>query len=155
MRTHPYNTLLREFANFANAAERMTPAYDYARNGGSNGSTNGHSQPPSYRATLPVDVWADEQGYTLQAYVPGVNPDEVAITMEGEELTIRGQFPTAQEGAKFAKRELFHGPFERRLTINAPVDADGITAEYSNGVLILFVPKAEEIKPKQIKVVAK
>ena len=49
----------------------------------------------------------------------------------------------------------YHGGFERRVTFNVPVDADAIDATYSNGVLTLRVPKAEAIKPKQIKVQVK
>jgi len=152
MRTYPYNSLLREFANAANLATRVQ-GYDYARSGGS--SENGNGKTTEWKAPLPVDVWADDNGFTVQAFVPGVNPEEVEITMENEELTIRGRFPQPSEETKFVKRELFHGNFERRLGINVPVDAENITAEYSNGVLTLFVPKAEEVKPKQIKVLAK
>jgi HSP20 family protein len=155
MKTNTYNTVAREFANFANALDRMFAPYDYARSGGSASNGSGNSKPAEFTATLPLDVWADENAFTFQAYLPGVKPDEVEITMEGEELRIRGRFPASQENVKFARRELFHGAFERRLTINVPVNVDGITAVYENGVLTLTVPKAEEVKPKQIKVVAK
>ena len=148
MSTYRYNTA-RDLADFVQTMNRVFAPYDYARSGGSNG------QASVSKVGLPVDVWADENSFTLQAYLPGVNPEDVEITMEGEELTIRGRFPQVSEEAKFVKRELFHGEFERRLTINVPVNVEAINAEYSNGVLTLTVPKAEEIKPKQIKVVAK
>jgi HSP20 family protein len=154
MKTNTYNTVAREFVNFANAVDRMFTPYDYARSGGST-SNSSNGKTAEFTATLPFDVWADENAFTLQAYLPGVKPDEVEITMEGEELRIRGRFPQSQENVKVARRELFHGAFERRLTINVPVNVDGITAVYENGVLTLTVPKAEEVKPKQIKVVAK
>ena len=64
-------------------------------------------------------------------------------------------FQPQPENVEFLKRELFHGAFERRLTFNVPVNADGIEATYEMGVLTLRVPKAEAIKPKQIKVQAK
>jgi HSP20 family protein len=150
-----YNTMLREFANFANTFERAFSPYDYTRNGGSNRAPNGNGKPAEYATALPLDVTADENAFTLTAYLPGVKPEEVEITMEGEELTIRGRFPEVKEEAKFVKRELFHGAFERRLTINVPVNVEGIQAVYENGVLTLTVPKAEAVKPKQIKVQAK
>jgi HSP20 family protein len=153
MNANRYNSTLRDFANFANVMNRMAAPYDYARNGGSNG--NGNGARAEFKASLPLDVWADENAFYLQAYLPSVNPEEVEITFEGEELTIRGHFPTPNGEAKFVKRELFHGAFERRLTINVPVDGEKIQAEYSNGVLTLTIPKAEAVKPKQIKVVAK
>jgi HSP20 family protein len=151
MKTNTQNTVWNEYANFANAVNRMFAPYDYARNGGSN--ANGKAA--EFRTGLPLDVWATENAFVIQAYLPGVNPEDVEITMEGEELTIRGHFPAVSEGVKFVKRELYHGAFERRLTINVPVDSEAISAEYSNGILTLTVPKAEAIKPKQIKVVAK
>jgi HSP20 family protein len=153
MKTHTYNTAARDFANFAQAVDRMFSPYDYARNGGSQSKGNGKAA--EFKASLPLDVWADDEGFTIQAYLPGVNPEEVEVTMEGEELTIRGRFPVPTGEVQFLKRELFHGPFERRLNITVPVNSEEIGAEYSNGVLTLRVPKAEELKPKQIKVVAK
>jgi len=147
--------MLRDFATMANAMNRAfeqgARPYDYVRNGGHNGAANGEQAPSKLR--LPLNVVANDQAFTLTAYVPGVNPDQVEITFEGEELTIRGEFP-AVEG-EFVKRELYHGPFERRVTFNVPVNADAIEATYEHGVLTLRVPKAEAVRPKQIKVVAK
>lgn len=148
MNTRTYNALLRDFAN---TAARMAGPYDYARNGGS--ASNG--KPVDFTASLPLDIWANDNAFVVQAYLPGVKPEDVEITLENEELTIRGRFPQAQENVKFTKSELFHGEFVRRLNISTPVDVDGIAAEYENGVLTLTLPKAEEVKPKQIKVMAK
>ncbi|MEZ4870437.1 MAG: Hsp20/alpha crystallin family protein [Caldilineaceae bacterium] len=154
MRSNPYNSAVRDFANFANTMNRAFGnnwSYDYVRNGGSNQS-NGEQNVAKLR--LPVDVWAKDEAYIITAYLPGVQPDAVEITLEGEELTIRGAFPKVED-AQFIKQELYRGAFERRLTFNVPVDADGIEAVYANGLLTLTVPKAEAVRPKQIKVVAK
>jgi HSP20 family protein len=70
-------------------------------------------------------------------------------------LTIRGDLPAAPEGAEFIKRELYHGGFSRRLSFNVPVDVDRIEAQFHNGLLTLTVPKAEAVKPKQIKIQTK
>ena len=154
MRTsNPYNTMLRDFATLTDAMNRNFAGYDYARNGGSANGNNGASNGETTR--LPIDVWAGDEAYTITAYLPGVKPEEVEITFEGEELSIRGRFPQAQENAQFIKRELFHGAFERRLNFNVPVNADAIEASYKHGLLTLVVPKAEVVKPKQIKVIAK
>ena len=157
MRTRNYNDFVREFTTNADAMNRVFDGqpYDYARSGGSNGgSTDGNSQPqPMMR--LPLDAYATEDAFVLSAYLPGVDPDAVEITFEGEELAIRGLFAPQPEGVEYLKRELYHGGFERRLAFNVPVNADGIEATYELGVLTLRVPKAEAIKPKQIKVQAK
>ena len=153
MRTRSYNDFAREFATVADAMNRVFDArpYDYAGNGGSNGGNEGQTR----IARLPIDAYATEDAFVLVANVPGINPEAVEITFEGEELTIRGAFGPQPEGVEFLKRELYHGGFERRLTFNVPVNADAIEATYEMGVLTLRVPKAEASKPKQIKVQAK
>ncbi len=158
MRT-TYNPTLRDFATMANAMNRVFDrnwtVNDFARNGGHNGTSEGNDQPTTTAVRLPVDVVVNDDAYAITAYLPGVQPEAVEITFEGENLVIRGQFPTAQAEAQYLKRELFHGAFERTLTFNVPVNSDAIEASFSNGLLTLVVPKAEEVKPKQIKVVAK
>lgn len=147
MRTRVYSNGMRDLTALANAmnrnAGRFSDAYDYAGNGGSNGETK-------YR--LPVDIWASDNAYHIAAYLPGVDPDAVDITFENDSLTIRGELPGVDEEAKFVRRELYHGSFERTLNFNVPVNADAIEATFQHGVLTLNVPKAEEILPKQIKV---
>ncbi len=150
MRTNSYNQMVRDFVNMTDAMNRAASGrtYDYARNGGHNGEA-------TRVARLPIDAYNTDEAFVLNAYVPGVNPEDVEITFEGEELTIRGTFQAQPEEVNFIKRELYHGAFERKLNFNVPVNADAIEATYSNGVLSLRVPKAEEIKPKQIKVQVK
>lgn len=142
----------RELFDLANAVFGEA-TYDYARNGGNNGNTARGDR----AMQLPLDVWTDEHSFVISAYLPGLDPDGVEITMEGEELTIRGEFPGRQEGEgiRYLRRELFHGKFERRLTFNVPVDVEGIEATFERGILMLTVPKAEESRPKQIKVQVK
>lgn len=127
--------------------------YDYARNGGHASANGKNGENVATKMRLPLDVVATENAFVLTAYLPGVNPEQVEITFEGEELRIQGEFPQAE--GELLKRELYHGPFERRLTFNVPVNADAIEASYEQGVLTLRVPKAEVARPKQIKVVAK
>lgn len=151
MRSNSYNTMLRDFATMANAMNRtFERPYDFARNGGHVGATE-ESAPPKIR--LPLDIVTTEEAFVITAYVPGVNPEQVEITFEGEELTIRGEFPRVE--GEFVKRELYRGAFERRLSFNVPVNADAIEATYEHGVLTLRMPKAEAVRPKQIKVIAK
>lgn len=151
MRSNSYNTMLRDFATMANAMNRAFELpYDHARNGGHAGA-NGEAATAKMR--LPLDIVASEEAFVITAYVPGVNPEQVEITFEGEELAIRGEFPKPE--GEFVKRELYRGAFERRLSFNVPVNADAIEATYEHGILTLRVPKAEAVRPKQIKVVAK
>ncbi len=156
MRTNTYNQMIRDFVEMTDSMNRRlsTTPYDYARNGGHNDAANG-AQSAVRTMRLPIDAYNTEEAFVLNAYVPGVNPEDVEITFEGEELTIRGKFEPVTEGVEFIKRELYHGGFERRITFNVPVNVEAIEATYRNGVLTLSVPKAEAIKPKQIKVQVK
>ena len=147
MRT--YNSFVRDFVNLADAMNR-TAGYDYASNGGHNGE-NGAKRV----ARVPIDVWATEDAFMLEAFLPGVNPEDVEITFEGEELTIRGAYPQPAEETKFVRRELYRGEFERRMSVTVPVDVENIEASFDNGLLTLRVPKAEAVRPKQIKIQAK
>ena len=152
MTVKTYNNIVREFVNMADAMNRANSAYDYARNGGNNGEGGA---PVKRVARLPIDAWANEETFSIKAYLPGVSLEDVEITFEGEELTIRGRYAESEKETEFVTRELFHGEFERRLTFNVPVNVDEIEATFENGVLSLSIPKAEEVRPKQIKVQAK
>ena len=152
MRTYnPYNRTVRDFATMANAFNRIseTQRYDYAASGGNAG------EQPERKLRLPVDVWAEGDVFVIKAYLPGVNAEDVTITFEGEDLTISGQFPTREEETEYVKRELYHGAFARTLTFNVPVEVDSIEAIFENGLLTLNVPKAEVVRPKEIKIQAR
>jgi HSP20 family protein len=162
MRIRTYNNLANEAVAWNNVMNRFfnNLAYEYARSGGSNGvsnETNGSEkgQASEQETWLPLDVWATPDSFHVNAYLPGIDPENVEITFEGEELLIRGKLPAAPEGAEFIKRELYHGAFARRLSFNVPVDADKIEAHFHNGLLSLTIPKAEAVKPKQIKIQTK
>lgn len=148
MRVRTYNDLVRNATGLNNLVNRYFDdvAYDYGRNGGS------AEQPRSQELMLPLDVWATPEAFQVNAYLPGINPEDVEITFEGDLLSIQGKLPAAPEGAEFIKRELYHGTFARKLSFNVPVDADRIEAHFHNGLLTLTIPKAEAVKPKQIKI---
>jgi HSP20 family protein len=117
----------------------------------------GLGRPPVFRegmVELPVDIYSTEDEIVLRAAVPGVNPDDVEIIIEGDTLTIKGE-TTAPEDVDYICQEHCYGPFARTFNLNVPIQTDKVTAEFENGVLTLTLPKAEEVKPKTIKVKAK
>lgn len=101
---------------------------------------------------LPLDVYSTPEEIVLMAPVPGVNPETVEITFEGDVLTIKGEFPAVLENVDYLMRERRHGRFSRSVTFNVPVNADAIEATFEHGVLTIVTPKAEVTKPKTIKV---
>jgi len=106
----------------------------------------------SRMARLPIDAYSTENEIVVTAALPGVNPDEVEITVEGDTLTLRGEIPARLDNVRYLFTERFHGPFIRTLQLNVPVDVDKIEATFDRGMLTLTLPKAEEIRPKVIKV---
>ena len=106
-------------------------------------------------ARLPIDVYSTDDEIVVTAAIPGMEPDAVNITVEGDTLVISGETPPMIENVDWSLIERFHGKFTRSLTLNVPVNTDGIEATFDKGLLSLVLPKAEAIKPKKIEVKAK
>jgi HSP20 family protein len=104
---------------------------------------------------LPLDVYTTPSEIVLTANVPGLKPEEVEITLEGDTLSIRGEFKAPMENVDYIFQERAYGKFSRTLTINVPVDANKVEATFDSGVLTITLPKAEAARPKTIKVEAK
>jgi len=117
------------------------------------------TRPMSARAErevrLPLDVYATPDEIVLTANVPGLKPDEVEVTLEGDTLSIRGEFKAPMENVDYIFQERTYGKFSRTLTINVPVDMNKAEATFGDGVLTITLPKAEAARPKTIKVEAK
>lgn len=104
---------------------------------------------------LPMDAYVTEDAIIIHADVPGIESDELEITLEGDTLTIRGEVKREDtENRKYVLLERPTGRFERTLSINTPVDHEKTEATFKNGVLTLKLPKAEAVKPRQISVKA-
>ena len=101
---------------------------------------------------LPIEAYANDQEIVVRAAVPGLNPDDVEITVEGETLTIRGTFPAPPENANYIYAERPWGRFSRTLQLNVPIQADKAEAGFENGLLTLRLPKADAVRPKVIRV---
>lgn len=118
---------------------------------------------PARRATepreqvfrLPLDAYVTPNDIVITANMPGVKPEAVEITIEGDTLTIKGERPATLANVDYALQERTYGKFQRTLSINIPVDADKAEAKFENGLLMLTIPKAEAIKPRTISVVSK
>jgi len=107
------------------------------------------------RFRLPIDAYATPDEIVVMANMPGLKPEDVEITLEGDTLSIRGRRPAPLENVDYVIQERTHGDFQRTLTINVPVAAERAEAKFENGVLTLTIPKAEAAKPKTIQVTAK
>jgi HSP20 family protein len=103
---------------------------------------------------LPLDVSETENEFVIKASLPGVKPEDVHITVHGDTLSIRGESKAEDEkkGQNWLVRERRLGAFQRSVALHAPVNSDKAHAQYDHGVLTLTLPKAEEAKPRQIKI---
>ncbi len=104
---------------------------------------------------LPLDVYTTPEEIVIIASLPGLTPDEVDIAIEGDTLTIRGELRPPLENVGYLFQERPYGAFSRMLTLNVPVEPEKAEAIFENGVLTLTLPKAEETKPRVIKVKSK
>ncbi|HET7249135.1 MAG TPA: Hsp20/alpha crystallin family protein [Gemmatimonadales bacterium] len=102
----------------------------------------------------PVDVLEQADAIRIMAELPGVKPEDVKISVEGNVLTLHGmKQQVAEERTERVHRyERTYGAFERSFTLPATVDTQHINANYDNGVLTITLPKAEQAKPRQIAV---
>ena len=106
-------------------------------------------------AWLPlVDIFEEPDTIRLVAEVPGVQPEDVKISVEANLLTIKGtKEQVAEEKAEKVHRyERAYGAFERTFRLSASIDPNKIKATYNLGVLTITLPKAETAKPHLIKV---
>jgi HSP20 family molecular chaperone IbpA len=104
-----------------------------------------------------VDILSGENEIIIYAELPGVEEQNVDITVEKDVLTINGYVSTAvhaPEGYELAHSEYEAGDFQRSFTLPAEINRDGIEASLSNGVLRLALPKAPEAQARKITVKA-
>lgn len=102
----------------------------------------------------PLNVWSGEHDLIVTAEVPGVDPKDIDITVEGSVLTLKGsrQQPEAAANAAAHRRERGYGTFARSVTLSSGVDAEKVQAEYHDGVLRIYLPRPDAEKPKRIRI---
>jgi HSP20 family protein len=104
-----------------------------------------------------IDMYQTDDEVVVKASLPGVKPDDINISITGDVLNIRGEMSEEKstKEATYHLRERRYGSFSRTIPLPTVVVADKAQADFENGILILTLPKAEELKPKTITVKAK
>lgn len=104
--------------------------------------------------TLAVDIAETPEEFVFRADLPGLDPKDVKVKMDGDKLTIRGERrrEDAKQDGRWHRVERPFGNFERTFTLSTPVRGDRIAAKYQQGVLEVHVPKAEEARAREIEV---
>ncbi len=104
--------------------------------------------------TPSVDISENDKEFTLLADIPGVNPDNIDISMEKGVLTIKGErnSESVEESENHRRVERQSGQFYRRFTLPDSADADKIAAKSEHGVLRITIPKQEVAVSRRIEV---
>lgn len=103
---------------------------------------------------LALDVAEDDQNYLITASVPGVEADNLEITLDKDVLTIKGHVEQTaeQDGVRYHLRERRYGSFSRSVRLPENVNANGIEASHEQGVVTITIPKAAVAQPKRINI---
>jgi len=103
-----------------------------------------------------VDLYEDKDNFHLKAELPGMNRNDIAISVHEGVITLSGERKAdeAEETSEVYRSERILGRFQRTLTLPAQVDAEKVKAHYKDGILSVVLPKAEASKPRQIEIKA-
>lgn len=105
----------------------------------------------SSRATgLPMDVYGDEDCWVIEMAVPGLDPSAINISIEGNQVSISGEFPEPGQDRHYLIRERSSGRFERTIQFPSELDADKTQADCEHGMVRLTIPRAESARPRRI-----
>jgi HSP20 family protein len=112
------------------------------------------SRAPAVGASLAVDVFEKEGALVVKAAVPGVNPEDLDITVTGDVLNIKGEVKEREEikEENYHRREFRYGSFCRSVRLPLEVDVNQADATFKDGILTLTLPKPEEKKPKSVSI---
>jgi HSP20 family protein len=112
---------------------------------------------PWIEGTLAVDMYDTADSVVVKATIPGVKAEDIQVSVTGDTLTVKTEVKEEQEIKRenYLRRERRYGSSCRSVTLPGGLESDKAEADYTDGVLTLTFPKAEEVKPKSIKVTAK
>jgi HSP20 family protein len=102
----------------------------------------------------PVDIYETADAVVLKAELPGISKDDINVEVKDNTLTLRGEkkFEKEVKEENYYRVERSYGTFQRSFSLPSTVQQDKVKAKFKDGILEISLPKAEEAKPKQIKV---
>ncbi|MDA8165305.1 MAG: Hsp20/alpha crystallin family protein [Desulfobacteraceae bacterium] len=132
-----------EFERMRRDIESMMRGFEYGATGA-----------PAATAVFPaMNLTEDNDNVYVNAEVPGIAPDDLDISVEGNTLIIKGERTTTpDQKVSYHRREIEQGKFSRAVTLPTKVEPAKVEAKTIDGILYITLPKSEEVKPKQIKV---
>ena len=99
-----------------------------------------------------MDAFEEKDKFEIVAELPGMNKNDISIKVDSDVLTISGEKKKSEREGREVWSERFHGEFTRSFRLPDSIDKSGVSADYKDGLLIISLPKKEELKPRNIEV---
>ena len=139
------NDLHSEFDRLSRDLNRLVPGFNSAFGWGE-GLQNTGVYPP-------INIYDDGESLIVQAEVPGIDREDLDITVTHDTLTLRGERKSdGRDGVSYHRREREMGRFHRSLTLPEPVNAEKVVATFTDGILEIRLPRAEHARPRKINI---
>ncbi len=102
----------------------------------------------------PLNIFEDGDNIYVHGEIPGVEAEDLDVSVEGDTLLIKGERKARAHGEKvsYHRREIQFGTFSRAITLPTRVNLDRVAARSVDGILFITLPKAEDVKPRQVAV---
>lgn len=112
---------------------------------------------PWAEGSLTIDMYETDESVVVKTGIPGVKAEDVDVSVTGDTLTVKAETKEEEEISResFLRRERRYGSFCRSVTLPGGLETDKAEADYTDGVLTLTFPKAEEVRPRTIQVKTK
>ena len=109
------------------------------------------------QVAVPVDLWETNDAYHMRADLPGITPDAIDINVTADTVALMGESKTQQDVSTegWLRQERRVGKFQRAFTLPVQIDPDKVQATFTHGVLELVLPKADQVKPRTVKITSK
>ena len=103
-------------------------------------------------AVMPMDAYRHEDTFVIQLDLPGIDPDSIDQTVERSVLTVHAERKRPDDDAERVVGERTYGVFSRQMFLGDTLDVDELEADYTDGVLTIRIPVAEQAKPRRIEI---
>ena len=113
--------------------------------------THKQAAPAQFR----VEVTEGEQSYTIRAEIPGVKKEDINISIDADQVAISAEVKNekdVKEGERLLRSERYYGKVYRAFALGQPVDENGASAKYTDGILELVLPKKAATQAKRIEI---
>lgn len=116
--------------------------------------SNGWASGNGHQLAIPVDLWETKDAYHLRADLPGLTADDIDINATADTFVVSGEVKPSTDVTTegWLRQERRFGKFARSFTLPMQIDPNKVEAKFQNGVLELALPKAENVKPRSIKI---